>query len=1243
MVGEAGGLRGGGGDDRVRADVASAEIAVAPGEAAEVEIEVTNVSEVIRAYRIDVLGLDARWARSDGIDLELFPGERQSRTLSIELPPDFPAGRRRIAVEITEPDVPGGSVVVIDVDLLIEPREGLTFGVEPASMTVGADGTFVVTPVNTGNTTLDVHLVAADPERRVAVTFDPPRPRLLPGERGVVRATARGRRPWFGMPAVRVLEFRASGGDVTAMSAAAFIQTPLFSRRLVTLTGLVMVATLFAFVIFLSFGSVADLSAQQEALLKQSLGEDQPIGLRVEPSSVVGVVRSTTGGGIDGVSVELYESSNPLVPLKSTVTDASGQYRFAALSKGTYFVRYRVAGFGETWFRRGTSVADATALELVAGQDLVDVDVALSGQPGSVSGRVVGSDVDGALVVAQLPASSVEGSELAPVAARLAEVVVDATGVFVLEGLPTPAGYELVVSKTGFAVQRRTVTLEPGEVRRDFEVLLRPGGGLIAGKVVDLAGVPIPGADIVVSDGQTEVTTRTLSEAAVAGTFEVRDLPTPATYALSVTAPGFFAETQNLVLGLDQQVTDRTIRLTASAGTISGRVVNGASAPLGGIEITVVGPELRRTTQTLSTPLDWTGSTPPASAGTWRIANLPVPGAYTVTFAAPGQLTQAVSVELTAGAGSTRTGVNAVLNPSIGTVQGRVREAPVGATCVTLAALDPSAPGDCALLSGADGVVVTLRSTTITRTVRPADQPASMRGVFRFDNVPPGAYTVTVTRPGSTTQTVLVNTAAAGALSPAPLDVRMDEPAVIEGRIRLYSGFGESRRFNVEAYTLDTVGGTPLATTTTDNDGNFTIRGLTAPGSYVLEFQDRLSGATQRFFEGQPAFGGDPLQLEAGVPITLGDENPRTDLFFRTVPHGDAAKLAFGTPPVGGSVGTTLAAFTVEIRDVDDVLVTDGAESTSVVTIALGSNPSFAILGGTLSRAAVGGVATFGDLELDQNGSGFTLRASSSTFTQVESAAFSMLPPVPGPPTGLSATGGSANDGLVAVSWTPPVSTGSAPITSYQIEQRIGSGAWVPSTTISTVGTSTSADVSGLTVGTAYSFRVRAVSSVGASEFSASATATPALSSASLQLAHDGLGGASGRYVERGYAFRLNSTVTIDALFGGGSSGNFTIRIREGGTGALPFSRSTGLPVIASGVATGSTALQTVSVSATLQANRWYWITQDRTSGGGEHLTTTSGAISTAIGRDLVRDWRSTDQNTWTGDNTLPALGFRVG
>lgn len=859
--------RVGSGDGRVRADVTSGEVRVAPGEPVTVDVEVTNVTDVIRAYRIDVLGLDTRWASAEAIDLELFPGERRSTTLTFDLPEQYPAGRRRIGIEVSEPGEPDGSVVVVDVDVIVEPRDGLSFGVEPSSMTVGPEGTFVVTPVNSGNTTLELELTAADPERKVQVTFDPPRPRLLPGERGVVRATARGPRPWFGMPLVRVLEFRVKGGTAEAFTAAAFIQTPRLSRRAVTLAGLVVVATLFAFVIFLSFSSVADLSAQQEALLKQSLGEDQPVGVRIEPSSIEGRVVSTTGGGIDGVSVELYTAANPAVPAKSTVTDVQGSYRFGSLLPDTYFVRFRVAGFGESWFRRGASIADATAIDLVAGQELVDVDVALGGQPGAIVGRVIGEEVEGALVVAQIPGSSIEGSDLAPVAARLASAEVDATGEYRLEQLPTPAAYEVVVTKAGFAPQVRLISLEPGEERTDLEILLRRGGGVIAGKVVDLAGTAIPGATVVVSDGQTQVTTRTLSESEVLGTFDVRELPTPGTYSLEVAAPGFFTETQTLTLAQDQRITDRTVVLTAAQGSITGRVVDGSSRPLGGISVKVLGPGVEVTTQTVSIPvgfdaaaadedtLDDTGLYP-ASAGTWRIDGLPVPGAYTVVFEAPGALTQAVSVDLTPGAGALRTGIGAVLNPSTGSITGRV--------------FVDGTPTDTPI-SAEDGVVVTLRSTGLTRELRPVDTPVARKGEFRFDNVPPAAYTLTVTRPGSTPQTFLVNTTEAAGFSSALGNIVLDVPAAITGRVRPFASFIGLRRYAIEVYTPEAIGVPVVPRTTTDLEGNFSVAGMFAPARYVLRFEDLETGEVYTIPNANQLTqdGEDVINLEPGFPFDM--------------------------------------------------------------------------------------------------------------------------------------------------------------------------------------------------------------------------------------------------------------------------------------------------------------------------------------------------------------------------------------
>lgn len=938
--------RVGAGDGRVRADVAAGEFRVAAGEPVTVDVEVTNVTEVIRAYRVDVLGLDPRWASAESVDLELFPGERRSTTLSFDLPEQYPAGRRRIGIEITEPGESDGSVVVVDIDLLVEPRDGLAFGVEPASMTVGPEGTFVVTPVNSGNTTLDLDLSASDPERKVQVTFDPPRPRLLPGERGVVRATARGPRPWFGMPLVRVVEFRVKGGVAEAFTAAAFIQTPRLSRRAVTLAGLVVVATLFAFVIFLSFSSVADLSAQQEALLKQSLGEDQPVGVRIEPSSIEGRVVSTTGGGIDGVSVQLYTTANPVVPAKSTVTDVQGTYRFGSLPPDTYFVRYEVAGFGESWFRKGTSIADATPIELVAGQEFVDVDAALGGQPGSIAGRIVGEEVEGALVVAQVPGSSFEGSDLAPVASRLASAEVDATGEYLLEGLPTPAGYEIVVSKVGFAPQVRTIALEPGEDRTDLEILLRRGGGVVAGTVVDSSGVAIPGATVVVSDGQTEVSTRTLSEVGSLGFFDVRELPTPGTYSLNVSAPGFFPISQTILLAQDQQLLDRRVALTASAGSVTGRVLSSSGVPLGGVDVTVLGPGLSLTTQTLSVPIAWDPAVDgapakrvnedgdriiddngyPLTAGTFRVDGLPLPGAYTVSYTAPGVVTQAVSVELTPGAGASRTLSTVSLDPRTGTIQGRV----VTSEATLCQARSPAETAPCPI-SSIDGVEVTLRSSTLTRTVRPSDLPAARRGAFRFDAVPPGAYTLTVTRPGSPTQTLLVNTTSRAGFSfdfatdsllgtgSAYGPIVVQPQAVITGRIVPFDGFTGARDYTVDVFTPETIGVPLIDPVRTGLDGAFTIRGLDAPGRYILRFQDRTTGQT--FLVPNDEHRADLtdetfVELEPGSPTDMNREMRGQDgvddgFFFpfdefEAVPFGDVAVDVVANRPACTGIGAAV-------------------------------------------------------------------------------------------------------------------------------------------------------------------------------------------------------------------------------------------------------------------------------------------------------------------------------------------------
>jgi hypothetical protein len=101
-----------------------------------------------------------------------------------------------------------------------------------------------------------------------------------------------------------------------------------------------------------------------------------------------------------------------------------------------------------------------------------------------------------------------------------------------------------------------------------------------------------------------------------------------------------------------------------------------------------------------------------------------------------------------------------------------------------------------------------------------------------------------------------------------------------------------------------------------------------------------------------------------------------------------AAKLAFSQQPTGTTPNTALSpAVTVEVQDACGARITG---STATVTLALGTNPSGATLGGTTSVAAVDGIATFNNLTVNKPGTGYTLTASSGSLTAATSNAFNI-------------------------------------------------------------------------------------------------------------------------------------------------------------------------------------------------------------------------------------------------------------
>jgi len=105
---------------------------------------------------------------------------------------------------------------------------------------------------------------------------------------------------------------------------------------------------------------------------------------------------------------------------------------------------------------------------------------------------------------------------------------------------------------------------------------------------------------------------------------------------------------------------------------------------------------------------------------------------------------------------------------------------------------------------------------------------------------------------------------------------------------------------------------------------------------------------------------------------------------------GSAARLVFAAMPASVDAGIAIAPpVTVTAQDSAGNPVTS---FTGAVTVAIGTNPGGATLGGTLTRNAVAGVATFDNLSINKSGAAYTLTAAATGLTSATSAAFNVAP-----------------------------------------------------------------------------------------------------------------------------------------------------------------------------------------------------------------------------------------------------------
>ncbi|MBK9162430.1 MAG: right-handed parallel beta-helix repeat-containing protein [Acidobacteria bacterium] len=100
---------------------------------------------------------------------------------------------------------------------------------------------------------------------------------------------------------------------------------------------------------------------------------------------------------------------------------------------------------------------------------------------------------------------------------------------------------------------------------------------------------------------------------------------------------------------------------------------------------------------------------------------------------------------------------------------------------------------------------------------------------------------------------------------------------------------------------------------------------------------------------------------------------------------GAADRIVFTVQPTNTTAGENISAIQVTVQDQLGNTVTN---STASITLSIANNPNSGTLGGTATKNAVNGVATFSDLSINRAGVGYTLQAASGGLASATSNAF---------------------------------------------------------------------------------------------------------------------------------------------------------------------------------------------------------------------------------------------------------------
>jgi hypothetical protein len=706
---------------RVTAD--TQRLALAPGASGTITLDVANTAHVIDGITARIHGFPAENVSSRPQILPLFPDASGSLTLTIAVPPTYPAGRHALRIELMSSD-PSRRSYHMDFELVVGTSSAVAVEMRPKIVRTRRVGHFAAFVTNTGNIALDVVLKAVDADRSVSVVLTPDTVHVPAGSVSVVDLEVTAPRMIFGAERDRSFTVEVAGRslDLPPRAPAALPGSVAEDPRTARTAEIPKVYADLARDQQPSTQLVprpsAPLAEQMNALEVASVpaAASAVAMLRQRPVISRGMLTALILPAIIALWAAVFLIGLNQVFSGDPLTKTAPASFYASLDQGLG---------APTLNPDGTTASPGVPVNALPKQGQVG-----AGVGGTISGKVIAASDGSAVGRLQVEAlrRNVDGNLV-----TASSGATQADGTYTVAGL-FPGDYLLRVSATGYttvwygnvATDSAAKTISTSATKPAAKINLTIAG-LPAGitGTVNVGTVQTPVSVTVQArpiSGSADSVPVAEAKTAADGSYALANLPAPGKYTLSFSATGYGPASVVESVSGGQSRIEPAVILSAGNGQISGLVTDGAN-PLGGVTVSTV-----VNGQTITTGTPTTGS-----VGRFVLSGLPTPNTYVVTFTLAGYGQKTVSVDLDPGA--SRTDLNTVIQVGTGAVTGRV--------------VDQGG-------AGLGGVIVTVGGTATALTPITTLTTGDV-GAFALSGLPaPGSYTLTFTYPGYATQTVPV-------------------------------------------------------------------------------------------------------------------------------------------------------------------------------------------------------------------------------------------------------------------------------------------------------------------------------------------------------------------------------------------------------------------------------------------------------------------------------------------------------